>query len=302
MASLPFQSAILAPVATPARYVSFRLVPGADPRAALSRLRDLTHGLDTDAQTLVGIGHSTVARLGSALDAITGLHEVPAFEGALEPIPATPRALWLMLRGDDRGVLLHRSLQLAAAVSDAFTVDSVVEGFRHQEGRDLTGYEDGTENPKDERALKAAILASGGAGLAGSSFVAVQHWQHDLARFQQFPGTERDHIIGRRRSDNEEISDAPKFAHTKRTAQESFEPEAFMVRRSLPWVDGLDAGLEFIAFGSSFYAFEVQLRRMVGLEDGIVDGLFRFSRPTATSYYWCPPHLEGRLDLRLLGL
>lgn len=68
------------------------------------------------------------------------------------------------------------------------------------------------------------------------------------------------------------------------------------------WVNGSAAGLEFVAFGRSFYAFEAQLRRMVGLEDGITDGLFRFSRPLSTSYFWCPPLHEGQIDLRLLGV
>jgi putative iron-dependent peroxidase len=41
---------------------------------------------------------------------------------------------------------------------------------------------------------------------------------------------------------------------------------------------------------------------MSGLEDGIVDALFVFSRPTTGGYYWCPPLKDGRLDLRILGL
>jgi len=49
--------------------------------------------------------------------------------------------------------------------------------------------------------------------------------------------------------------------------------------------------------------FERMLRRMCGLEDGIVDALFVFSRPTTGGYYWCPPlKNDGRLDLRILGL
>lgn len=43
------------------------------------------------------------------------------------------------------------------------------------------------------------------------------------------------------------------------------------------------------------------MRRMAGLEDGIVDALFRFSRPTSGGYYWCPPLREGHLDLSALG-
>ena len=58
----------------------------------------------------------------------------------------------------------------------------------------------------------------------------------------------------------------------------------------------------FSAFGSSFNAFEAQMRRMLGMDDGISDALFAFSRPLTGSYFWCPPVKEGRLDLRVLGL
>lgn len=44
----------------------------------------------------------------------------------------------------------------------------------------------------------------------------------------------------------------------------------------------------FSNFASSFDAFEMQLRRMVGAEDGVVDGLFEFSKPMETAYFWCP--------------
>ena len=109
-------------------------------------------------------------------------------------------------------------------------------------------------------------------------------------------------MMGRRRSDNEELDDAPDSAHVKRTAQESFAPESFVLRRSMPWVAGAQAGLMFVAFGKSFDAFEAILRRMVGLEDGLVDALFGISRPISSAYFWCPPMLGGRLDLRQLGL
>ena len=88
----------------------------------------------------------------------------------------------------------------------------------------------------------------------------------------------------------------------KRTAQESFDPTAFIVRRSMPWADACRAGLVFVAFGNSFDAFDALLRRMVGAEDGIVDALFTFTRPISGSYLWCPPMDNRRLDLRRVGL
>jgi putative iron-dependent peroxidase len=125
----------------------------------------------------------------------------------------------------------------------------------------------------------------------------VQRWVHDLERFRAFSRGERDLIIGRRHRDNEEIADAPPSAHVKRTAQEEFDPPAFVVRRSIPWASAREQGLEFIAYGSSLNRFERQLRRMAGLDDGITDALFRFSRPITGGYYWCPPIAGGRLDL-----
>ena len=113
---------------------------------------------------------------------------------------------------------------------------------------------------------------------------------------------EQDNAIGRHISDNEEFDEAPESAHVKRAAQESFDPEAFVLRRSMPWVDGMDGGLIFVAFGKSFDAFEAILNRMMGNEDGIVDGLFGFTKPISGAYYWCPPVKESRLDLSQLGL
>ena len=116
------------------------------------------------------------------------------------------------------------------------------------------------------------------------------------------PQSERDNIIGRGLCDNAELEDAPISAHVKRTAQESFEPEAFVVRRSMPWANASGEGLMFVAFGKSLDAFEAQLRRMAGQEDQVTDGLFHFTRPISGSYFWCPPISDGSLELAALGL
>ena len=181
-----------------------------------------------------------------------GLHEVPGFDGAVEPIPAKPRALWCWLRGEDRGELLHRGRHLSEEIADAFALDSVTDAFRHREGRDLTGYEDGTENPRDAAAADAAIVINRGPGLDGSSFVAVQNGSTTWVASNASPD-EQDAIIGRRREDNVELADAPSSSHVKRTAQESFDPTAFLLRRSMPWIDGKASGLMFVAFGRSLF-------------------------------------------------
>ena len=288
------QPGILADVPMASRYLGFQSVLGADPRAAIERLASLPR----DEDRVVGLGASVVAAFGSA---VPGLREPPSWSAQVV-VPSTPAAAWCWLRGADRGELVHRGRAVAAALEGVFAPASVTDGFRYREGRDLSGYVDGTENPKGDDALQAAFVQGQGAGLDGSSFVAVQHWEHELERFEVYSQDERDAMIGRRERDDGELADAPSSAHVKRTAQESFSPEAFVLRRSMPWSEGSRQGLVFVAFGRSFDAFEALLGRMMGLEDGITDALFRFTRPTSTSYFWCPPLTDGRLDLRAIGL
>jgi len=78
---------------------------------------------------------------------------------------------------------------------------------------------------------------------------------------------DQDNAVGRRRSDNKELTGAPRSSHVKRTAQESFSPEAFILRRSMPWTDGDAGGLNFVAFGKSFDAFEAQLNPHSAVKD-----------------------------------
>jgi putative iron-dependent peroxidase len=299
-----YQPGIVEGVPAVARYVLFTLADqGVDADAikqALKRLSPLANGSDV----VVGLGPSLVAALGAR---VRGLHEFPDdFSGEGAKVPSTPGTLWCWVRGHDLGDLLHLTRKVQKALAPAFGVRHVVDAFRHQlgesgHGKDLTGYEDGTENPKGEEAETAAFAHGAGPGVDGSSFVAVQQWVHDLDAFEALGDQERDHHFGRRRSDNEELDDSPQWAHVKRTAQESFGPPAFLLRRSMPWMMSMQAGLMFVAFGKSFDAFEAQMRRMAGLEDGIVDAMFRISRPVNGAYFWCPPMQDGRLDLRQLG-
>lgn len=265
-------------------------------------VRRVLHALANicDGETLVlGLGASLVGLLEKTVD---GLTEFDGIDGSRVRLPATPAALFCWLRQDERGALVHQLHQILDVLTPAFEVQQQIDAFRYQDGRDLSGYEDGTENPQGEAAWGAAFVDHQLPGLAGSSFVAIQQWLHRFERLEAMTAEERDNVIGRRQTDNEELADAPASAHVKRTAQESFEPEAFVLRRSMPWSVQDKAGLMFVAFGKSFDAFEAQLRRMSGAEDGIVDALFQFTQPQTGAYFWCPPMHEGKLDLRLLGI
>jgi putative iron-dependent peroxidase len=289
--TLNAQPGILQPLPAAGRHLFFTLTHAAQARAALSAFAPLADG-DT---AVVGLGLDLVQ--------VPGLRQFPALNVALAPgvpVPSTPAALWVWLRGADHGDFVRATRRIQQALDPAFALERLVDTFQYGSGRDLTGYEDGTENPVGDAAVAAALVQGAGPGRDGASFAAVQQWVHDFDAFERLAPAARDHAIGRRLHDNEELQDASASAHVKRTAQEDFEPAAFVLRRSQPWARDTQAGLLFLAFGKSLDAFEAQLRRMAGLDDGIVDALFGFSKPVTGAYFWCPPMRGGKLDLSMI--
>jgi porphyrinogen peroxidase len=287
------QPGILKPVPAVARSLTFR-IDDPDPKRIAESLKRLAAEFTCDCG-VVGLGEPCAR----ALDVrVPGLGTFPAMSGPALAVPSTQDALWVRLCGPDRGAVFDSARTVRQLLSDAFRLSDALDTFVYHGGRDLTRFEDGTENPKDDAAIDAAIVQSG--PTAGSSFVAIQQWVHDLTRFEAHTPKERDDIIGRSAETNDELEDAPDSAHVKRSAQESFEPPAFMLRRSMPWAGVDKEGLEFVAFVASLDRFTRMMRRMAGLDDGVVDGLFSFSRPVTGGFYWCPPVAKGRLDLSLV--
>jgi putative iron-dependent peroxidase len=288
-----FQPTILEPVPPVASVLVFDLEPAADPRAGLEALRTLP----ARSRSVVGIGQP----LALALDAkVNGLRGFCAMSGIGVSFPSNQGALFVSIGGNEHGEVLDLALEVRRNLS-GFRLLEEVDTFRYRGGRDLTGYEDGTENPKDELAIAAAIIKDGD-GLAGGSFVAVQRYVHDLDVFGKLEAAARDAVIGRSFETNEEIPDAVASAHVKRSAQESFDPPAFMVRRSMPWGSVSEHGLYFVAYVNELAKFERVLQRMAGLEDGVVDGLLSFTRAVSGGFYFCPPMKGDELDLTALGI
>lgn len=282
------QPGVLAPVPAAGRFLTLTLARGASVADAVAALA----ALPIDDGIVVGVGASLLEGRTSLLGA---LRPFPSISAPGVSFPSTQGAAWVFLRGDDAAALLVRARGLVARLEGLLDVAEDIAAFRYDTGRDLSGYEDGTENPTGDDAARAALDAD------GASFVAVQRWVHDLARFEGMSAIARDHVIGRNRETNDELPDAPESAHVKRAAQESFEPPAFMLRRSMPYGDLGRNGLYFVAYGASLDAFEHVLTRMAGVVDGITDALLTFSRAETGGYYWCPPTREGRLDLRALA-
>lgn len=279
------QTAILAPLPRAASYAFFECRCGRD------QARQLLTGLNP-ADDLVAIGQPLAQIMGLT---VAEALEYPLFANDRRTLPRTPVDLMLWVRGSDAGEVALKVRRWQQWLSPHFKPVACVDAFLHRDGRDLTGYEDGTENPKGEAASEAALIPDGPS--EGASFLALQQWRHQMDRVEQSSRESMNAIVGRDQSSNRELADAPASAHVKRTEQESFTPHQFVLRRSMPWAQSGNMGLMFAAFGHSTYAFESQMWRMMGREDGIEDAMFSISEPMTGAYFYCPPQVDGTLYL-----
>lgn len=166
--------------------------------------------------------------------------------------------------------------------------------FRYLDGRDLTGFIDGTENPQfpDDRG-ETALLGEDSGIFADGSFVFAQRYAHDLEKWKRLKVDAQEHVIGRTKLESIELDDdiKPENSHIARAVIEDDEGEELeILRHSLPYGDGQgDQGLFFIAYTKDLTRIDRMLERMFGSSgDGIHDRLLHFVTAMDGAYYFAP--------------
>jgi putative iron-dependent peroxidase len=159
-------------------------------------------------------------------------------------------------------------------------------GWQYRDGRDLSGFLDGTENPSttDERIDAAVIRKTGG------SFLIHQVWEHDLKKLKKIGHKEQEGLVGRSKDWSTEITEKemPLHSHVRRMRDVQFK-RIPIVRQSMPFGSvGGKSGLLFIAYSKDPKTFDVMLDRMVGSGDGHADGILKFSTNIFGNYYYIP--------------
>jgi len=204
--------------------------------------------------------------------------------------PATQRDVLIhiqSLRHDVNFVLAQAAL---AAFGDSIQVEEETHGFRGIEERDLSGFVDGTENPKDEQRAIVATIAEGEED-AGGSYVMVQRWKHNLKQWQRMRVEQQEQIMGRTKFTDEELpaDQRPDTSHVSRVDLKEEGKGLKILRQSLPYGTASgEHGLYFITYCARLHNIEKQLLSMFGELDGKYDGLLRFTRPLTGSYYFAP--------------
>jgi porphyrinogen peroxidase len=263
----------------------------------LDALRDGLGAIQNAATTVAGV--NGVYGFGSELWSRLATGEVPNDFGPFDAIvgvdgftvPADQHDLWLWFHGAGPDSVFRVARAAALALRPAATVASEQPTFTYLSGQDLTGFEDGTENPRVDEA-PSVIAIPEGQPCAGGSIVLLQRWVHDLDGFEKLELADREKVIGRTLQGSVELPedvDAPR-AHIRRVViDDDHGNELEVFRRSTAFGGVQEHGLQFLAFSADRARLLRMLQRMAGVGDGIRDQLTEFSSPTGSAWYVAPP-------------
>src|SRR6201984_3241101 len=252
--------AVAAPLSRAAIFLVVTINPGPDNAAAvrafcadLSALiravefRDLEAGLSC----VMGIGSEGWDRLfGEPRPA--ELHPFREIRAGSRHAVATPGDLLFHIRAKRMDLCFEMAAQIMARLGDAVAVVDEVHGFRYFDDRDLLGFVDGTENPRGEAVIDAAIIGEEDAAFVGGSYVIVQKYLHDLDGWNALATEAQEQIIGRYKLSDVELDDSikPTSAHNALTTITENGKEFQIVRDNMPFgrVGTSEFGTYFIGY------------------------------------------------------
>ena len=281
------QSGIFA-LGTPSHaYLEFDLLPGQKDRNLVDKIISFR-----EPRTTMG-GVNLVVGFRPELWRQVAPNNSPAgLQGFTRPIagaegfvmPATQHDAVLWLAGSAYDVIFDVSHQAIAELKTLATVADETSSWPYHRYRDLTGFVDGTENPSLIEAPDDVLIPEGRPGAMGTILL-LQKWQHDKAKWEALSVEQQEKVIGRRKSDSQELEDKPADSHVASTDQDSFGK---IFRRNMPYGTVTDHGTMFVGFSAEQQRLSRMLESMAGLISGKRDALTYYTTPISGAYYFIP--------------
>ncbi len=293
------------PVVTPLTRDAIFLVvtanPGAKNRTAIRNFcGDLPALVRSVGFRELGQGLSCIAAFGSdAWDRLFGeprpreLHKFREIRAGKRHAVSTPGDMLFHIRAQRMDLCFEMATQIMARLGAAVSPVDEVHGFRYFDSRDLIGFVDGTENPKEQVAIDAALIAEEDPLFTAGSYVIVQKYLHDLAGWNKLPTEEQERIVGRTKLNDIELDDSvkPTFAHNALTKIIEDGKEIKILRDNMPFGQAGhgEFGTYFIGYSRSPRTMEQMLQNMfVGKPPGNYDRLLDFSRAVTGNLFFVP--------------
>ncbi|MCL1037116.1 Dyp-type peroxidase [Shewanella corallii] len=220
------------------------------------------------------------------------LKPFPAMEAGNRDAPAIEFDLFIHLRCDRLDILHLVANEVAQMLEGLVELVDEERGFRFMDNRDLTGFVDGTENPKGRNRQEVALVGEEDVTFVGGSYVHVQKYAHNLSKWHRLPTKKQEDIIGRTKQDNIEYAseDKPLTSHIKRVNLKHADGSSMeILRQSMPFGSVREQGLMFISVCRTSLHFEKMLESMVhGDGAGNHDHLMHFTKALTGSSFFAP--------------
>ena len=292
---------VSAPLTRAAIFLVVMLNPGPENRAAVRsfcadvggliravEFRDLEAGLSC----VIGIGSDAWDRLfGKPRPA--ELHPFREVRAGPRHAVSTPGDLMFHIRAKRMDLCFEMAAQIMARLAGAVTAIDEVHGFRYFDDRDLLGFVDGTENPRGEALIDAALIGEEDPAFTGGSYVIVQKYLHDLPGWKALSTEAQERIIGRTKLADIELDDSvkPTSAHSALNTITENGKELKILRDNMPFgsVGTAEFGTYFIGYCRTPRVTEQMIENMfIGRPPGNYDRLLDFSRAVTGTLFFVP--------------
>lgn len=293
--------AILSPLTPAAIFLVVCLKPGSSNgtefRSFLSDLGGIFRAVETrdpDARLSCSVGFGS-----DAWDGLFGrprpaeLHPFREIRSGERHAVATPGDVLFDVRSTRADMCFELLSRVMDRIAGVVTVADETHGFRYFDTRDVLGFVDGTENPREHAAHEAALVGDEDPAFSGGSYVLVQKYLHDLAKWNAITIEEQERIIGRKKLSDIELSDSakPPYAHNALTTIVENDKAVQIVRGNMPFGrPGYGRfGTYFIGYSRSPRTMEQMLQNMfVGNPPGNYDRLLDVSTTLTGSLFFVP--------------
>src|SRR6201997_4436767 len=292
---------VSAPLTRAAVFLVVTINPGSDNRAAVrSFCADLPaliravefRDLEARLSCVMGIGSDAWDKLfGDPRPA--ELHPFREIRAGPRHAVATPGDLLFHIRAKRMDLCFEMAAQIMAHLADAVSAVDEVHGFRYFDDRDLLGFVDGTENPRGEAVIEAALIGEEDAAFAGGSYVIVQKYLHDMDGWNALSIEAQERIIGRTKLSDIELDDSvkPSCAHNALAVIVEDGKEVKILRDNMPFgrPGHGEFGTYFIGSSRSPRTVEQMIENMfIGRPPGNYDRILDFSRAVTGNLFFVP--------------
>jgi len=207
--------------------------------------------------------------------------------------PSVNYDLYIEVRSDRADVNHIVAGKVVALLADSVELIEQVRGFRFLDGRDLTGFVDGTENPQGRHRREVALISNNeDINFAGGSYLHIQRYRHNLNLWNTLKVKEQEDVFARTKIDNEEYTTENKLpsSHIKRVNLKDEDGNSIeIVRQSMPYGDMKLQGLFFVSYCRSPQPFELMLKSMVeGDVDGNFDHMLKYTQAETGAAFFAP--------------